>query len=224
MLRVLTLTLTLTLFTVLAAVPKPEKPSCINASSTSLWVQWASVGVSDLYYIALFSNETSLRPDAIITSTFSPARVEDLIPGTTYFIRLRAHPSSAPAVVAGWGGYSEIVVCKTSRLTIHQPHSLSRGDEPPMPTEIKVSWQRPSEGSCTQYTLEATLSDQLSSPVVARASNLTATTHILGGLAPGLSYFLRVICNTGCASDIVRFRTASAESEWFMAYVRSPLR
>jgi hypothetical protein len=169
--------------------------TCTNKTSTTLSVVWkASLeDAADVYYAALFPDSTSMKPYAIVTSDTNTAKLEDLFPNTTYFVRLRAHPRSAPSIVAGWTNFSQVIACKTAEHSLNEPRSLSRVGEAST-TSINVKWEPPSSNDCGLYTLEGWTNDQHRGPPEVSVQSITHTSHLVQDLKPGTSYFLRIRC------------------------------
>eukprot|EP01043_Picozoa_sp_COSAG02_P016571 COSAG02_NODE_732_length_17973_cov_6.920275_9_plen_382_part_00 len=94
-----------------AAADEPAALSCEALSSSALSVSWPCVDATDLYYVALFATAAEAggetpKPAAILTSQACHTVLEDLLPSTTYYLRVRSHPTTAPSTVWGWRNYS----------------------------------------------------------------------------------------------------------------------
>merc|ERR1719460_2626480 len=88
-----------------ADLPDSAQLSCSGATATSLTVSWKLVPETDLYYIAIL-NKTAEFEEILALNTVPPnkqsATLDNLRPDTSYLLRLRSHPSSAPSTVWGW--------------------------------------------------------------------------------------------------------------------------
>ena len=124
------------------AAAAPSSPlSCSALSSVALNVSWPAVPATDLYYVALFADgaadadgaaAAAPRPMAIVTTADTGAVVEDLVPSTTYYLRVRSHPSSAPSPVWGWRdwGAAQPLRCQTQAaapLALERRGGLQQG-------------------------------------------------------------------------------------------------
>lgn len=82
---------------------------------TGLEVRWKAVPRSDYYEVQLLTNATG-NVFAIVSTGATHAVVQDAIPGTTYWVRLRAHEASAPGLGPGtWGSPGPVAECQLPR-------------------------------------------------------------------------------------------------------------
>eukprot|EP00041_Stephanoeca_diplocostata_P006281 m.79599 g.79599 ORF g.79599 m.79599 type:complete len:145 (+) comp16277_c0_seq4:86-520(+) len=71
---------------------------CTRATSNALLVEWDADQDADRYYVALCESLDS-RPFALQTSAGTNLTVHDLVPETTYYLRLRSHPAVCTSCV-----------------------------------------------------------------------------------------------------------------------------
>jgi hypothetical protein len=153
--------------------------------------------------------------------------VEDLLPATQYYFRLKTHPSTAPSIVWGWRNHSGAVGCTTAATKVgERAHSLGRLGLPE-PTAVGVVWQW---GQRTASTPHPTATVQLIDEVGGDSnhpsipmdvtpfstSNTTTPATSQGrieGLVPGSVYKIAVE-----GSDPVQFRTSGGGTQFTAMY------
>ena len=207
----------------------PSSPLiCSALSSVALNVSWPAVADTDLYYIALFADAADAggaapRPMAIVTTADTGAVVEDLVPSTTYYLRVRSHPSSAPSPVWGWRDWAAAppLRCQTQAaapLALERHGGLQqgavglrwRGDAAAGP--LTVRWRRIRQGEAAAALQRPApalpLAEAWEGSAPAAAGSATATA---ASLPAGASFAMVIASEHGVAlSDPVRFRTAAA--------------
>ena len=217
--------------------------SCAPLSSTALNVSFPCVDATDLYWVAIFGDEAEAeaaapKPAAIVTTTSCSAVLDDLLPSTGYYLRVRSHPAAAPSTVWGWRNYSAPAQrCATAAppaLTVqrrgelqsqeiglqwrlnagHQlAHAIAARWRRIWPGNLAAALQRPTAGtlSADEWAGHATV---LHTEIDSSSAAATAT-----GLAPGASYAVVLQGRDGAAlSDPVRFRTAAIGSSYETVY------
>jgi hypothetical protein len=75
-----------------AASAAAAAPRCTEATATTLLVSWGAEDATDMYYVALAKDAAS-RPLALQTCAVPSLKLVDLVPGTSYWITVRSHPS-----------------------------------------------------------------------------------------------------------------------------------
>jgi hypothetical protein len=216
----------------LVAALAPTAPTlaglvCSDVSSVSLRVDWPPVADTDLYYVELHRvNNTDpashlAKPLALVTSQTTAALLQDLVPNTTYWLRVRSHPASAPSIVWGWraensSGSGPLQPCTTRPSPQGAPHSIARTDAQPSSSSIALRWELPRAGA-SAAALEvqhAHLGARRTAPVLKLHPRLLAgaaagdagdlwedstgalepgtRAHTLAGLRPGSAYAVRV--------------------------------
>jgi hypothetical protein len=205
------------------------QPACdaSKATSVSIEVSWPEVPDSDLYYVALTATASSQQSLMLQTTAQTRATLDDLLPNTTYYLRVRSHTSFSPSIVWNWRNFSlNPVACSTTPTPRGAPHSLRRlGSK--YNNEFPHQSQSPhSTDSISMEWTPAKLKGAVSSPqhwqVIQRplsrtrnfawtaAVKTTDTRATVTDLTPGTPYELKVRnLNTGTESDPVRFRTAA---------------
>jgi hypothetical protein len=143
--------------------------NCPNATTNSLLVEFDAVPDTDLYYVAIYSNGTttattaatgtannngpasnSNAPFMLQTALQSPLVIGDLLPGHSYFLQLRSHPSSAPSVVWGWRSATseDGVQCATAAALPGQITSLRRSPNSSVQEDaLELEWRVPTRAS-----------------------------------------------------------------------------
>ena len=112
--------------------------ACSALSSVALNVSWPCVASTDLYYVAVFGDAGAAanpapKPLAIATASGCSTVLEDLVGGQSYWLRVRSHPSSAPATVWGWRPYEgDALRCATPAA----PGLALERDGPPYPWAV----------------------------------------------------------------------------------------
>eukprot|EP00729_Bicosta_minor_P001719 gene1719-32604_t len=127
---------------------KAQPPSAVRCvttgtTSTSVAVEWDSVGGTDLYLVSVLSND-KLRPVLIKTTPSNRVILEDALPNTAYRIAVQAHPTSAPAIVQGWGDPSKPIQCKTTKLKNSSARGIRRKGTLES-SRIQIEWEPPVE-------------------------------------------------------------------------------
>lgn len=217
--------------------------SCESLSSSALKVSFPCVSATDLYYVAIFATKvdavaTTPKPAAIVTTVNCSTVLEDLVPSTTYYLRIRSHPSRAPSVVWGWRNYSSPVrPCTTMAAPAYalhrhgalEPHQLglqwhiNAGHRVDLASrEVTPVWRR-MLSSTTATALGRPL-DTIDSNVWQEATpepanGLANSVATVTGLDPGSSYVIVLRGPNGTAlSDPVRFRTGMVGSSYETVY------
>ena len=119
------------------ATPAPAPTlTCPNITSTSIRCTWTaplpSSPPNDRYYVALTGPSDpafpfpTTRPFAVRTTATTEVVVDDLLPGTTLAIGVRAHPLGAPSAVWGWEDYAAPILVRTLPAPRHAPRALRR--------------------------------------------------------------------------------------------------
>jgi hypothetical protein len=75
-----------------ASAAAAAAPRCTEATATTLLVSWGAEDATDMYYVALAKDAAS-RPLALQTCAVPSLKLVDLVPGTSYWITVRSHPS-----------------------------------------------------------------------------------------------------------------------------------
>ena len=205
---------------------------CSALSSVALNVSWPCVASTDLYYVAIFGDSTAaaaLKPLAIATATGCSTVLDDLVGGTEYYLRVRSHPSSAPATVWGWRPYQDDAVrCATPNapaLVLERDGALDASSiglrwTSALPsssnTTFAVRWRAEPTRTAGSYVLSA---GRWSGSRLLNASSSSSRTATITGLAAGTSYVMIVEGSSSVdgggrqtvvsTSDPVRFSTAA---------------
>ncbi len=217
--------------------------SCETLSSSAIKVSFPCVNATDLYYVAIFATKldavaTTPKPAAIVTTVNCSTVLEDLVPSTTYYLRIRSHPSKAPSVVWGWRNYSSPVrPCTTMAAPAYAVHRHGALE----PHQLGLEWHIKSghsadfaSGEVTpvwRRTLSSTLATSLGRPLGTMDSNMweeatpdpasgvASGVATVTGLNPGSSYVIVLRGPNGTAlSDPVRFRTGAIGSSYETVY------
>eukprot|EP01043_Picozoa_sp_COSAG02_P050808 COSAG02_NODE_5270_length_4483_cov_1.764142_2_plen_427_part_00 len=215
--------------------------SCEPLSSSTLQVSWQCVDATDLYYVAIFATTSQAegptpKPAAIVTTSACSTVLEDLLPSTTYHLRMRSHPSAAPSVVWGWRNYSSPVqrcATKTAPTYTVERHGALASDKIGFRWhansgnaaafgEVTALWRRTSSNEVASVlkrptdTVELELWNALPLPDVDTRTSGIAT---VAGLLSGSSYAVMLREPNGIVlSDPVRFRTAAVGSSYDTVY------
>lgn len=193
--------------------------SCVGSTATVLPLQWAPEPGTDLYLVGVFPTSTSQRPIAVLTAASTTALLEDVLPATAYWLRLRSHPSAAPARVAGWRPFGQATRCATKPA--RPVHSVRRLGGP-HPGKVAVEWEVSAAANGGGGGANAMVSWTTVSPfggaegqvaegqmAVPAGAGRRAT---ITGLAPGTSHWVWVTTTAGggglVSSDPVRLETA----------------
>lgn len=93
--------------------------TCVPLSSVALNISWACVDATDMYFVGIFGSPAAAtakppQPLALVTTAGCSLALDDLLPSTTYYLRVRSHPSAAPSPVWGWRDYQPgVLSCST---------------------------------------------------------------------------------------------------------------
>jgi len=129
-----------TLFTILGAIVSnvlgwqsgvvPQAPSITRCQATSegLIVNWETVVDADYYELQLASSASGQMFAAISTAN-TKALLSDILPNTTYWLRVRAHAAGSPSLGPGtWGSASVAHECTAPSVTFRSaPHNSGIG-------------------------------------------------------------------------------------------------
>ena len=182
----------------------PEQTEGASPNSLSVQMLWGSTwgyvsGSPEGYSVYL-----PLDPD---TTSYT---VVNLVPGTTYFFRVRSNTDYPPpgAVAGGPSGYahSEVV----SATTEPQPIAATALRASPAPTSMGLSWALPAQSA--GVTATGVEVQQQSGAVWSTVATLAAgtTSHTVTGLEPRTAYGfrIRVVTSIGDAdSETLEART-----------------
>ena len=191
-----------------AALAAASGSSCTPVSAVALHVSFPCVDATDYYYVAVFADLASAtalspKPLALTTTTGCSAVIEDLKGHTSYYLRVRSHPASAPSTVWSWRNYTGAPLRCTTKappalfLSRRGHASLSsvglQWHTTPQQAElyraVAVRWQRISH---TPGSLAAALQrppDTLHPSIWrGRSQPLTDGSAVVTNLAPGASY------------------------------------
>ena len=218
-----------------AAAAPSSALSCSALSSVALNVSWPAVPATDLYYVALFADgaadadgaAAAPRPMAIVTTADTGAVVEDLVPSTTYYLRVRSHPSSAPSPVWGWRDWGAAPAQQRCQTRAAAPLALERrgglqqgavglrwrGDAAAAVGALTVRWRRIHRGEAAAALQRPPPTLPLAEEAWAGSAPTAAgsTTATAASLPAGASFAMVIASEHGVAlSDPVRFRTAAA--------------
>lgn len=206
--------LPLQLVAVLAAAAPVVAPaatgSCLSQSSASLTVAWPRDGTADVYDVEFALHDDDMDFDRFWSQTTYCDKVgaanqcravlQDLLPATTYALRVRAHSAAFASLAIGWGNFSAIWRCSTKLSLEHSPGLPVRNGSLSL-TTISLSWNAASTAQghrLTGYTVERHADhgwialDTVDAPAV-------GTT--LRGLLPATAYILRVVAHSTPTSD-----------------------
>ena len=143
--------LALTLALLRTAAVVTAVPSCTNITSVSLTTAWGAdsggaAEAADLHYVTISATKDGSAPFALETCAEPSVTIHDLLPGTTYYLRWRSHPSDQTQkgrnVGWDWGIFTTAFACTTAAVEPHVPSELRREGEL-RETEISVSWLPP---------------------------------------------------------------------------------
>eukprot|EP00755_Sulcionema_specki_P035359 Sspe_Gene.21737::Locus_8176_Transcript_1_1_Confidence_1.000_Length_1423::g.21737::m.21737 len=178
--------------------------ACTASTSTTLDVLWREVDATDLYYVAVSLGVES-KPFLVHTAQGTSITLEDLLPNTSYWLRVRSHPSSEPSIAYGpsWRPYSPPVICTTRPTPPGAPHSLVRVGGPST-SAITIQWTSPSQQQ--QQAAEVGLREH-GEEAWSWSAAASPHSHTFDHLTPATSFDIAVRTG-GMTSDPVVFRTA----------------
>eukprot|EP00301_Raphidiophrys_heterophryoidea_P027803 c9830_g1_i1.p1 GENE.c9830_g1_i1~~c9830_g1_i1.p1 ORF type:complete len:409 (+),score=95.35 c9830_g1_i1:42-1268(+) len=194
--------------------------TCSHITSSSMVVNFEPVHSppADLFMVALHQAPNTYRPFAFWTTAEKSVVIEDLIPETTYYIRIVAHNASAPSIVWYWFNATNEVSCSTisaNRLcsaTLRPLSSTSKSFSVSMDNtlpnnQLSILWR--SAGMHEPLVSDTTTETTSWTTIAVRLAQTNVTVSRL----PSNSYFhvkLRCYDNltkTLSESDIIRVRT-----------------
>lgn len=122
---------------------------CVNATSTTVTVQWSAVPQSDLYYVAIvrhtLGGTEQVRALNTVPSSRTRVTLTGLAPEMPYTLRLRSHPSSAPSIVWGWrNATGPTTTCRTT-ASVGRPPVAAPKKKPLTPVSRFTRMYRVSE-------------------------------------------------------------------------------
>jgi alpha-tubulin suppressor-like RCC1 family protein len=177
-----------------AVVPTISLPA-LSVTRSSVSASWSSPNTGGMaitaYEVQLSSDGSNWHTTASQSQTTTT--FENLIPGSTYFVRVRAQND------VGFSAYSQIVSATTTPLDF--PINLrqqARGNG-----SITLAWEPPDGNPelITDYVVEYS-SDSGSTWTSVNDGVSTETTAVILGLNSGVSYAFRVKSKAGTASSV----------------------
>jgi hypothetical protein len=123
----------------------------------------------------------------------------DLLPATTYQLRVRAHSAANFSLAIGWSNFSAAWRCTTATTPVHTPGiPVRRGNL--SADAISLRWAAPSAASLasrvvSSYIVESWSAAKQSWSTLATVS-VPATAATLSGLSPATAFRLRVVARS----------------------------
>mmetsp|Transcript_87224 Transcript_87224/g.157107 ORF Transcript_87224/g.157107 Transcript_87224/m.157107 type:complete len:410 (-) Transcript_87224:230-1459(-) len=123
-------------------VTGPTVVSCgPSAGSRNLEVQWANVPGSDYYELQLLTNASSPEAYAIVSTGAARAVVQDVLPGRSYWVRLRAHKANSPSYGPGtWGPVGPVAECRSGLAALAGAFDQSFQEPSTKPQAPQTFW------------------------------------------------------------------------------------